>query len=567
MLKRTLLLSISILLVLTLISPSFAGIEKIPGVSKSVPFLFTISFTKDHQAAIEKITAAAVKSPQFEKMAEAFKQKNGIDFPKEMVSNAKNITSFTLAAFLNTADLREDPCALLLATFDDEKAAAEFVKNFKNTMISGAKKQSKEMLFTESDENGLKVSTPSLKSKDMDPFKTSEPRLIQSGSSAGLFIFKKKDAAKSLAALKSVAAVLKNPAEGILSNKSAKAAFDKLAKDATFFFYMDGSLYKQGAVENGRQEMSDLVSSIAAAGTIDGAISKINTKWAVALGEMKDKDAAANISFIKTLLSAEKNERHPANILPASVSTLLSFKLNLGKEFIASPQIAAAKPVIFMMSGLSLEEDLLSWMNGDIFFAFGEYTSEFYVGIGSKNAENAAKFFVKFQDILKKAQAAFEFKDDTAGGIKVRSAALSNTPPFLKDIVITVGTLGDYMLIASSKAAFEKAAATKKETALASSPEVKDLAAWDPSSFLNFYMNYDKFQVLAKKFNEDVGSEFKDQKFNAFTKFFTACANFENNEISGSSTTVINPEKVGEGILDILNTPQAKEAIERIKNE
>jgi len=401
----------------------------------------------------------------------------------------------------------------------------------------------------------------------MDPFKTSEPRLIQSGSSAGLFIFKKKDAAKSLAALKSVAAVLKNPAEGILSNKSAKAAFDKLAKDATFFFYMDGSLYKQGAVENGRQEMSDLVSSIAAAGTIDGAISKINTKWAVALGEMKDKDAAANISFIKTLLSAEKNERHPANILPASVSTLLSFKLNLGKEFIASPQIASAKPVIFMMSGLSLEEDLLSWMNGDIFFALGEYTSEFYVGIGSKNAESAAKFFVKFQDILKKAQAAFEFKDDTAGGIKVRTAALSNTPPFLKDIVITVGTLGDYMLIASSKAAFEKAAATKKETALASSPEVKDLAAWDPSSFLNFYMNYDKFQVLAKKFNEDVGSEFKDQKFNAFTKFFTACANFENNEISGSSTTVINPEKVGEGILDILNTPQAKEAIERIKNE
>ncbi len=567
MLNRTVLFSISVALVFALFSPSYAGIEKIPGVSKNVPFLFTISLTKDHQAAIEKIADLAIKSQQFEKMAEAFKQKNGIEFPKEMVSNAKNITSFTLGAFLNTADLREDPCALLLATFDGEKEAAEFVKNFKNTLISGAKKQSKEMLFTESDENGLKVSTPSLKSKDADPFKTSEPRLIQSGNSAGLFIFKKKDAAKSQAALKSVAAVLKNPEEGILSNKSAKAAFDKLAKDATFFFYMDGALYKQGAIENGRQEMADLVSSIAAAGSINGSFSKIDTKWAVTFGEMKDKDASTNISFIKKLLSAEKNERHPSNLLPAGISTLLSFKLNLGKEFVDSPQMVSAKPVISMMSGLSLEDDLLSWMNGDVFLAFGENASEFYIGIGSKNQDNALKFFVKFQDILKKAQAAFEFKDDTAGGIKVKTAALSNTPPFLKDIVITVGTLGDYMIIASSKAVFEKVAAVKKETALASSPEAKELAAWNPSSFLSFYINYDKFQALAKKFNENVGAEFKDQKFNAFIKFFTANANFENNEITGSSTIIIAPEKAGESFLDILNTPQAKEAIERIKNE
>lgn len=549
-------------------SAALAAIEKIPGVPKSVPFLFSISLTPGHKAAIEKITEGVVKSKEFEKMAEAFKQKNGFEFPAQMITQAKAFTSFSMGVFLNTANLREEPCVLLLGTFDAEKDAAAFVESFKGAMVAGAKKQSRELSFTESNEGGLKVLTPAMKAKDIDPFKTGEPRLIQSGNAAGLFIFRKKDPAKSGAALKAVAATLKNPADGVLANKNVKAAFDKLAKDATFFFYFDGSLYKQGAVENNRQEMSDLVTSVAAAGKIDDQISRIVTDWAVALGDLKDKEAASNIGFIKTLLSAEKSENHAAAAVPADASAMLSLKLNMGKDFMATTQMTGAKPVIAMMSGIAFEEDILSWFTGDLFFAFGGTVSEFFVGLRCKNKEAADKFFTKFRGILKTAQAAFEFKEETAGQAKVFCAPIANTPPFLKDLVVTVGHAGDYFAICSSKQAFEKlaAAGTKKESSLAGSPDAAN-AIFSPSAFMTFFINYDRFMKLAGDFNEKVGSEFKGHNYNEFIKSFCASAEFSAKEISGSSISVVVPEKAGEWFFKMLNTPQAREAVERIRND
>ena len=556
--------------VLTLASLALAQISSMPGVPADTPFLIHLSMNADHQAALAGIIDQLKKDKDFESYLADFKKRTGTDFPEKMLEAVKKINSFTLAAFLNIADFKRQPDVLLSAGFADEGAAREFNSLFKEIMVSASKANSKEMLFADKNEGGLAMSVPSFKGGDKDSvFANFEPRVIQYKNYGGLFIYQKYDTARTEKILKSVAEAFKAD-KSVFAQKQLKADFDSIAGNSNLFFYFDGSVYKQGAIESGHKAESEYVSSIALASSISGDLSGLSNKWVVNLKDVKDKADAEKSDFIKALVSGEKGGAHISEILPADTAAFFDIKLNVSDKTmkLAKPMIDSAKPTVAMMFGLSIEEDLLSWMSGEIFGANIAETPHFYIGLGTKNAENTWKFFDKFEKVLKIAGSPFDFKDDTVSGIKVKTSPVAGIDKYIKNFMVTIGCTDKYFIIASSKESFEKIlkSASDKQSSLAAGEEFKKTSEWPAGSFLSVYMNFDKFKISMGDLAANNSPEFSGRVLNKFINTYAMHADCDSKKITGSASIKVMPVKF---ILDVLekigSSAQIREAVESVK--
>ncbi|HBC76198.1 MAG: hypothetical protein A2008_07990 [Candidatus Wallbacteria bacterium GWC2_49_35] len=556
--------------VLTLASFAFAQISSMPGVPSDTPFLVHLAMNADHQAALARIIDELKKDKDFESYLADFKKRTGTDFPEKMLEVVKKLNSFTLAAFLNIADFKRPPDVLLSAGFADEGAAKEFNALFKEIMISASKANSKEMAFADKTEGGLAVSVPSFKGADKDGvFKSFEPRVIQYKNYGGLFIYQKYDTVRTEKIFKSVAEAF-NAGTAVFSHKQLKADFDRIASGANLFFYFDGSVYKQGAIENGHKAESEYVSSIALASAINGDLSGVSNKWIVNLNDVKDKAEAEKSNFIKALISGEKDGGHISQVLPADTAAFFDIKLNISDKTLklAKPMIDSAKPTVAMMFGLSIEEDLLSWFSGEIFGANIAETPHFYIGLGTKSADSTWKFFEKFEKVLKIAGAPFDFKDDNFSGVKVKTSAVAGIDKYIKNFLVTLGCTDKYFVIASSKEAFEKIvkSSSDKQSSLSANEEFKKITEWPAGSFLSVYMNFDKFKLSLSDLSANNSPEFSGRVLNKFINTYAMYANCDAKTISGSASIKVMPVKF---ILDVLekigSSAQLREAVESVK--
>ena len=560
----------AVLPVLFYASCAFAQIVSMPGVPADTPFLVQLSMDSAHQAELAKLIDTLKADKEFAGYLAEFKKRTGTEFPEKMLETIKKLKSFTLAAFLNIADFKRQPDVLLGAEFSDEAAAKEFNALFKEIMISASKAHSKEMIFTDKAEGALKTSIPSFKGGDKENvFKNFEPRVIEHNNFGGLFIYQKYDTARTEKILKSVAQAFK-AGKTVFANKQIKADFDKIGAGANLFFYFDGSVYRQGAIESGHKAESEYVSSIALAASLSPDFAQVASKWVVNLRDIKDKATAEKSDFIKALISTEAKNEHISNILPVDTAAFFDIKLNIGDKAmkLAKPMIDAVKPTVAMMFGLSIEDDLLSWMNGEIFGANIAGTSHFYIGLGSKSSENVWKFFDKFEKVLKIAGAPFDFKDDNLAGVKVKTSAAAGAEKFIKDFMVTIGHSGNYLIIASSKESFEKIvnSINNKQASLASNEEFKKIIEWPASSFMSVYMNFDKFKLAINELASKNSPEFSGRDLNKFIQTYAMYANSDKKTITGNASIKALPVKFVLDALGQLNgSPFVKEAIESVK--
>ena len=571
--------SVALLVSLVFSAAAFAGITKIPGVPDFTPFLVTLSLDAQHQSEITKIIDNFKKEKKIDKYLSEFKQRTGINFPDGLLESLKKLSGFTMAVFLNTSNLSDAPNVLLNASFASESDAAEFIKLIKNFIYEyeGAQKQAnetgtnkiatKEIEFIEKTDAGIKFSIPVFKSDDKEnTFKFFEPRFFTSGNMAGIFLFRKTNIAASEKIYQAALASFKKD-DAIFSNKSFKANFSIIGEDANFFFYFDGATSKRGAIETGNADAADLISSISIAAKLSPNFKTVNSKWLIKTGNPKDKKAQSKTEFVKNIISSSSSSKHISEILPSDTAAFFDIKLNLNEKFLkfAKPFIDIEKPNIAMMFGITVEEDLLVWLTGEVFGAALTGAPAFYIGFGTKSAEKTWDFINKFEKILKIAGAPFAFQDDTCAGVKVKTSELKEMTKYIKDFKLTLGVAGDNFVLASSKSAFEKLVTVKKETSLSAAERFKSILNWKPESFVSLYMDYEQFKPALKESSGPNSSEFQLQPLNKFLKIYSNTASYSDNLVSGNAHVEIEPDEfILEAINILLNSAGVKEIVESL---
>jgi hypothetical protein len=307
-------------------------------------------------------------------------------------------------------------------------------------------------------------------------------------------------------------------------------------------------------------------------------LSRVTTSGVISLNEAKDEETKKALNIAKMLIGGIKRSAHPSIAMPADVIMFLDLKLNLSKDLFKLPELASA-PAMLMMAGISLDEDILSWLDGEIFVAIGDIANpkevreksiipNVYLGLKSNSEEKAGKLVEKLLALAKSSPGAPEAKDDTVAGIKVKTLPLQGTP--FKDAALVLGQIGGHYMIATSKAAFEKAAGAvaKKETSLAENVEFKTLSVFDAASFMSYFMDSEKLTKIASEFGP-----MKDQpKANEFLKYLAANASLQGNDIIGSlimktDMSKITPEMVSQFLKDVLEKSKNKKPADEPKIE
>ncbi len=537
--KKRLLLVITLIAVLFSFSAAFAAIDKVPGVPKVSPFVYTVTFTAEQKTSIMKYVDLIIKNPEFDKVTANFEKETGTAFPKGIFEKLSNVTNLSLAAVPGAKDMKE-PAMAVIVTFDNDKLPAEVIAKAKEKVAQIYKKKyaGEELIFTDSEEEGVKIATAGPKDSTKDHSNGNGVKMLSLGNTVVLVAQKKTEAAH-----KAVISALKNEKETIVSSDKFKLACEKVGKDATSVLFFDGDVMKQLEPQ---KPMADVINFIALGGEVTGDLSKVATKAIVSMNEVKDPEVKKGFDLAKKLLGETKRASHPSAIMPADVVLFLDLKLNLTKELFDMPELAQVKPML-MMTGMSLEEDILSWFDGGIFVAVSDITNpkeikekglipDVYLGLGCTNAEKNVKFIEKLAAFIKNMSPTIEFKDETVANIKVKAIEVKGAP--VKDLVIIAGVIGNQFVIATTRKAFEKAAAGKDN--LAAAAEFKALGAIDASAFISYFMNSEKLTKVAMELAPDAA---KMQK-NDFAKNFLASASMVGNDVAGVMVITMDMSKM-----------------------
>ncbi len=555
--KRSFIAVITVIAFILSSAAAFAAIDKVPGVPSSASFVYSLFFNAAQKTAMGKYFDMVVQNPEFDKIAKKFAEEAGTEFPKGLIEKVKSLNNFTVAAFLDEKNIKNEPAVLLIASFDDPKSPAEVFDKLKEKFTAISKKESKEVVFTEAEEQGMKIFKVEAKDKSKDHLQGKDIKFFINGSALGMIAQgKEKDV------LKDVASALKNEKETISMSPKFKAACEKAGKNITSIMYFDTDvLKKSGDPES--QKVADAVNYIALGGFMADDLSKVNTNGVISLNEPKEEETKKVLSLVKMIIGGVKRAAHSAVAMPSDVIMFLDLKLNLNKELFKQPDLAAAAPML-MMAGINLEEDLLSWFDGEIFVAIGNIANpkdvkeknvmpDVYFGLKSSSEEKAVKLIDKLLGIAKSSPGAPEAKDETVAGIKVKTLAIKEIP--FKNASITLGQAGGYYVIATTKEAFEKAAAAaaKKETSLAESKEFKELSIFDASSFISYFMDSEKLTKIAN----EIAPMKEQSKANEMVKYFAANASLQGNDIIGSfivktDLSKLTPELVSQFIKDAM---------------
>ncbi|MEZ7891334.1 MAG: DUF3352 domain-containing protein [Candidatus Wallbacteria bacterium] len=558
--KGRILISLIALMIVASFSVAFAGFDKLPGVPKAASLVYSVTLSGPQKDVVNKQMDMFIKHPDFDKVLANLSQKANVAIPKEMVEKIKTMTGFTVALVADLKNIKDNPNVLLLWSFDNEKSAAEVMTISKDKMLEVSKAKKTDLGFKEEDMNGIKVYTTESKDKTKDMFKETELKMFVTGNTLGMVIFQKKNLENSNAFLKSTMASFKDEKESLASADKFKAAVAKVGASSTSLFYLDGEMIKAGAKESDAK-MAEMINFIAFGGEVSADVTKVTTNGCIALNESKEEDA--KLKMVKTVFGNITDAKHGSSVLPADVVSFFNLKLNLGKDFMALPEVAQYKGMAQMMGGFNLDEDLFSWWSGEIFVGVSDYTvdvkavkenkpqdmemPQLYVGLGCTNPEKANKFFEKLQGMLK--PNGVEFKAETVGGAKVNVAELKQVP--LKNALLTVGTVGNYFVVTTTKAAFEKVAnaAAKPETSLGANADFKALNSWSPAAFISFYMNSEKLEKITNAMAE-LNPALKAQNVNLM-KLFSATGTLVKSDITGSMVFTMDmskftPELIGQ---------------------
>lgn len=537
--KKRLLLVITLIAVLFSFSAAFAAIDKVPGVPKTSPFVYTVTFSPEQKASIMKYVDLIIKNPEFDKVTANFEKETGTAFPKGIFEKLNNVTNLSLAAVAEAKDMK-DPAMAVIVTFDNDKLPAEVIAKAKEKFAQIYKKKyaNEELLFNEADEDGVKVLTAAPKDSTKDHSDGKDIKMLAFGNSVVLVAQKKAETAH-----KTVITALKNDKETIVSSDKFKAACGNVGKDATSVLFFDGDVMKH---LEPNKNVAEIINYIALGGEVTGDLSKVATKAIVSMNEVKDPEVKKGFDLAKKLIGGIKRASHPSEAMPKDVVLFLDLKLNITKELFDMPELAQVKPML-MMTGMSLEEDILSWFDGGIFVAVSDIVNpkeikekgvvpDVYLGLSCTNAEKQVKFVEKLAAFIKNVSPNLEFKDETVANIKVKAIEVKGAP--VKDLVIIAGVIDKHFIIATSRKAFEKAAAVKEN--LAANAEFKALGAVDASSFLSYFMNSEKLTKVAMELAPDAA---KMQK-NDFAKNFLASASMVGNDIAGSMIITMDMSKM-----------------------
>jgi len=537
--KKRLLLVITLIAVLFSFSASFAAIDKVPGVPKVSPFVYTVTFTAEQKTSLMKYVDIIVKNPEFDKVTANFEKETGTAFPKGMFEKLNNVTNLSLAAVPGAKDMKE-PAMAVIVTFDNDKLPAEVMAKAKEKVAQIYKKKyaGEELIFTDSEEEGVKIATAGPKDSTKDHSNGNDVKMLTLGNTIVLVAQKKAEAAH-----KAVIAALKNDKETIVSSDKFKLACEKVGKNATSVLFFDGDVMKQLEPQ---KPMADVINYIALGGEVTGDLSKVATSAIVSMNEVKDPEVKKGFDLAKKLIGGSKRASHPSAVMPSDVVLFLDLKLNLAKELFDMPELAQVKPML-MMTGMSLEEDILAWFDGGIFIAVSDIVNpkeikekglipDVYLGLGCTSAEKNVKFVEKLAAFVKNVSPNVEFKDETVANIKVKAIEVKGAP--VKDLVIIAGVIGNQFVIATNRKAFEKAAAAN--SSLATVAEFKAFGPIDASAFISYFMNSEKLTKVAMELAPEAA---KMQK-NDFAKNFLASASLVGNDIAGSMVITMDMSKM-----------------------
>jgi hypothetical protein len=554
--KRGIIAVITVIAIFLTAAASFAAIDKVPGVPKNATFVYSLFFNAAQKATMGKYYDMVIQNPEFDKVAKKFAEESGTEFPKGLIEKVKNLTSFTIAAFPNEKNIKDEPSILLLAAFDNDKAPVEVLDKLKEKFTAISKKEGKEVVFTDAEEQGMKIIKVEAKDKSKDHLKGKDVRFFLGGMSLGMIA-----QSKDLEIFNGVVLAMKDEKETITANAKFKAACEKAGKDITSIMFFDTEILKK-INDPEQQKIADAVNYMALGGFMADDLSRVTTSGVISLNEPKDEETKKVMSLVKMILGGIKRATHSAVAMPADVVMFIDLKLNLTKELFKSPDLAAATPML-MMAGISLDDDILSWLDGEIFVAIGNIANpkdikeknimpDIYFGLKSNSEEKAVKLIDKLLGLAKSSPGAPEAKDETVAGIKVKTLTVKEIP--FKNAAITLGQVGGYYIIATTKEAFEKAvgAAAKKETSLAENVEFKALSVFDPSSFISYFMDSEKLTKIANEI-----APIKEQsKANEILKYFAANASLQGNDVTGSfimktDLGKITPEIVSQFLKDV----------------
>lgn len=561
--KRGIIAVITVIAIFLTAAVAFAAIDKVPGVPKNATFVYSLLFNAAQKATMGKYYDMVIQNPEFDKVAKKFAEESGTEFPKGLVEKVKNLTSFTIAAFPNEKNIKDEPSILLLAVFDNDKAPVEVFDKLKEKFTAISTKEGKEVVFTDAEEQGMKIVKVEAKDKSKDHLKGKDVRFFISGMTLGMIA-----QSKELEIFNGVALALKDEKETITANAKFKSACEKAGKDITSIMFFDTEILKK-INDPEQQKIADAVNYMALGGFMADDLSRVTTSGVISLNEPKDEETKKIMSLVKMILGGIKRAVHSAIAMPTDVVMFIDLKLNLNKELFKMPDLAAATPML-MMAGISLEEDILSWFDGELFVAIGNIANpkdikeknmmpDIYFGLKSGSEEKAVKLIDKLLGLAKSSPGAPEVKDETVAGIKVKTLVVKEIP--FKNAAITLGQIGGYYIIATTKEAFEKAAgaAAKKETSLAENVEFKALSIFDPSCFISYFMDSEKLTKIAN----EIAPMKEQSKANEVLKYFAANASLQGNDITGSfimktDLSKITPEIVSQFLKDVMEKSNKK---------
>jgi len=255
-----------------------------------------------------------------------------------------------------------------------------------------------------------------------------------------------------------------------------------------------------------------------------------DNKGAFALGSSLDVERKT-LNALKLLFKPLKNASSAMDYLPADTTFLTEFNLNFNDEFLAITDVFVFRGLLLTAAGIDYKDDFLSWFDGGLFLAAGGLNidaeavinekpiamPELYIGLKLKSpvlANNkddksevspSDKFADKIIELISDSFSPLEVDTVSAGLIRARRVELPASPYFTTGEIV-FGNAGDYYLITSSKAAFEKIAGAvgkKSESAgkkLSAVIDSKNLTVPLNGRFFNLYLNYKALRVIFDKF-------------------------------------------------------------------
>ena len=237
------------------------------------------------------------------------------------------------------------------------------------------------------------------------------------------------------------------------------------------------------------------------------------------------------LNALKLLFKPLKNASSAMDYLPADTSFLTEFNLNFNDEFLAITDVFVFRGLLLTAAGIDYKDDFLLWFDGGLFFATGGLNidaeavinekpiemPEIYIGLKLKKpvlangggdtseVSPSDKFADKIIELISDSFSPVEVDTVSDGLIRARRVELPALPYFTTGEIV-FGIAGDYYLITSSKAAFEKiagAAGKKSDDAvkkLSAVIDSKNLNVPVNGRFFNFYLNYKALRVIFDKF-------------------------------------------------------------------